>query len=75
MIEFLWVVSLPLAGLGLFLVAGNLWLFVQGVILRKRTGSPVPIVGGPLAFAGLILMPLPGASDWAWEVASCRLRS
>ncbi|NUM33500.1 MAG: hypothetical protein HUU50_03085 [Candidatus Brocadiae bacterium] len=61
-----YILSVILIFLGGCLAVLNGWSFFREFVLKKRTSSPVPFLGGIFLFWGLWIMPKPEVSSWAW---------
>ncbi len=62
-----WLVSVILIGLSACIIVANLWIAFGG-LFRKRDKfvSYVPLVGGLMGAAGLLLVPLESSVDFWW---------
>ena len=60
-----WLLTVPLAVIGGFVIAANDVIFVRGLVFR-RFGSWVPLLGGAACAAALLLVPVPDLHWWWW---------
>ena len=61
-----WAIAVLLFAPCLLLTVVNGAIFWQGVVLRRRTSSWVPLVGGLSGAVSLSVVPVPGVGDWWW---------
>lgn len=53
--------------LGGLCILGNAWIGWRTIVRRAPAPSPIPLVGGVLAAAGVALLPFP--RSWMWSGA------
>jgi hypothetical protein len=58
--------SFTLLAVGGTVIAYNAMIFWFTVVHRNHAPSVAPIVGGIIAAAGVVLLPLSGGWKWAW---------
>ncbi len=58
--------ALALLIIGGVYIASNAVIFWLSVVRKEHAPAVVPIVGGPIAAAGIALLPFPGSWKWAW---------
>jgi hypothetical protein len=60
-----WIVGVPLLALGALVSLQN-WGAIIHTTFTRESASFIPVVGGLLAFVGLLIIPLPGRLSWIW---------
>ena len=65
LIPIRWLVGGPILAFGAFVSVGN-WITLINVMITKGSTSFIPILGGSIAFIGLLIIPLPGRLPWVW---------
>jgi hypothetical protein len=60
-----WLISLVLLALFFWLAGMNAVVFWQSMVLRKKTSSWIPLLGGVFGALALLSMPMQGVR-WYW---------
>jgi len=60
-----WILGGAAMALGAFVALGN-WLTLIKMVITEGSSSFIPILGGSLAFLGLLIIPVPGRFPWLW---------
>jgi hypothetical protein len=63
----LWIVSVILIGLSLWVILGNLWTTIGGLFKKRKSfESYVPLIGGVAGMVGMLFLPVPGMRRFWW---------
>jgi hypothetical protein len=54
-----YILGVPIATVGVVILALHLFLFVRGVMLRKRVASALPLLNFFILIVGFALLPVP----------------
>ena len=65
--EIRWTFGIVIGLISLWAIADNWWCVICGFRSKKTRSRPIiPLVGGIIGAATLLLIPIPGLSNWWW---------
>ncbi len=60
-----WIVGGVALAFGGFCSAGN-WMILASQLFLGSNSSFIPVIGGLIAFIGVLVIPVPGRLPWLW---------